>query len=262
VSSLAALCECPVLILAGGLGTRLRPVVTDRPKALAPIGDQPFLEIQISLLREQGARRFVLCVGHRAAQVREAMGDGSRLGVRIEYSIEGETLLGTGGALRLAQHFVQPRALVLNGDTYLAADYAELLSHHVAERAGAGVVASLTLARLEDARRFGTVLLESSGRYLAGFHEKEHGPVGAGWLNAGAYVIERDLVERIPAGVPCSLERDVFPGALRAGQRLAAFPSSQPFFDIGTPDDFEGFLGLHAEWRRRRAEADSSRRAG
>jgi NDP-sugar pyrophosphorylase family protein len=237
-------------------------VVTDRPKALAPIGDRPFLEVQITLLRDQGARRFVLCVGHRAAQIRETLGDGSRLGVEIDYSVEGQMLLGTGGAVRLAERFIEPRALVLNGDTYLAANYARLLEHHAQQRARAGVVATLTLARLEAVQRFGTVVLDSSGGYVAGFVEKNQGPIGPGWLNAGAYVFERDLVERIAPGVPCSLEREVFPDALAAGRRLAAFPSDQPFFDIGTPHDFERFLRLFQQWTQGRRESDSSRRAG
>ena len=163
MSSRPSLEDCPVVILAGGLGTRLLSVVSDRPKGLAPIGDQPFLEIQIGLLRDQGARRFVICVGHRAAQIRECLGDGSRLGVAIEYSVEPETLLGTGGALRLAERFFQPYSLVLNGDTYLAADYTEILRHHVEERTDPKLGATLTLARLEESRRFGTILLESTG---------------------------------------------------------------------------------------------------
>jgi NDP-sugar pyrophosphorylase family protein len=262
VSAVALLSECPVLILAGGLGTRLRAILDDRPKALAPIGDQPFLEIQMTLLREQGARRFVLCVGHRGDQIRQAMGDGSRLGVEIEYSVEGESLLGTGGAVRLAERFIQPRALVLNGDTYLAEDYARLLALHLEEQSSAGVVATLTLARFEETHRFGTVVLEPGGRYLAGFHEKLHEPAGPGWLNAGAYVVERDLLDMIPPGVARSLERDVFPAALAAGQRLAAFPSSQPFFDIGTPDDLDRFLGLYRGWQENGCGSDPSRRAG
>ena len=185
---------CPVVILAGGLGTRLLPAVSDRPKGLAPIGDRPFLEIQIELLRDQGARRFVICVGHRASQIRDCLGDGSCLGVDIEYSVEPEMLLGTGGALRLAERFFQPYALVLNGDTYLAANYTEILRHHVGERAEGRLGATMTLARLEESRRFGTVLLESSGRYVTGFHEKVENPHDAGWLNAGAYVIERELL--------------------------------------------------------------------
>jgi NDP-sugar pyrophosphorylase family protein len=259
-----ALSECPVLILAGGLGTRLRPIVTDRPKALAPIGDRPFLEIQLTLLRDQGARRFVLCVGHRADQIRALMGDGSRLGVQLDYSAESGPLLGTGGALRLAERFIEPRALVLNGDTYLAADYARLYTQHIEERSRADVVATLALARLDESGRFGTVLLEPSGRYLAGFHEKQqdHERTGAGWLNAGAYVIERDLIDLIPPGVPCSLERDVFPAALSGGRPLAAFPCAQPFFDIGTPDDFHAFLDLFSHRDQQRSGTDPSQRVG
>jgi NDP-sugar pyrophosphorylase family protein len=238
--------------------------VTDRPKALAPIGARPFLEIQLTLLRDQGARRFVLCVGHCADQVRAMMGDGSCLGVQIDYSIESGPLLGTGGALRLAERFIQPRALVLNGDTYLAADYARLYTQHVEERAGAGAVATLTLARLDEARRFGSVRLEPSGRYLTGFHEKQEDQdrTGPGWRNAGAYVIERELLDLIPPGIPCSLERDVFPAALAAGRRLAAFPCAEPFFDIGTPDGFHAFLGLFEERDRTRRGTDPSQRVG
>jgi NDP-sugar pyrophosphorylase family protein len=254
-----SLAECPVMILAGGLGTRLRGVISDRPKGLAPINDRPFLEIQIALLRDQGARRFVLCVGHRADQIRACLGDGSRLGVCIDYAVEPEVLLGTGGALRLAHRFFQPCALVLNGDTYLATDYNRLLDHHAEERAGSNVVATLTLARLEQTQRFGTVLLEPTGHYLSGFIEKTAEQQRAGWLNAGAYVIERDLIERIPAGVACSLERDIFPAALSDGLRIAAQPSQEPFFDIGTGEDYQRFCRLHADWSKKTDERPSRR---
>jgi len=262
VSPLPSLAECPVLILAGGLGTRLRPIVSDRPKGLAPIGDRPFLEIQISLLRDQGARQFVLCVGHRAEQVQNALGDGSRLGVHIDYSVETDRLLGTGGALRLAERFFQPRALVLNGDTYLAADYPRILECHDRGRRKSGVAATLTLARLEEPQRYGTVLLNDSEQFITGFREKDQTANGPGWLNAGAYVIERDLFSWIRPGVPSSIEREVFPDALAAGARIAAYPSPEPFFDIGTPSDFERFLILHAEWCRGPLGTSKSRRAG
>jgi len=260
--SSATLEDCPVMILAGGLGTRLRAVISDRPKALAPIGDQPFLEIQIALLREQGARRFVLCIGHRAAQIRDCLGDGSRLGVHIEYSIEHETLLGTGGALRLAERFFQPSGLVLNGDTYLAANYAELIEHHDQERATARAVATMALARFDEAQRFGTVSLDVNGQYLAGFHEKVDDRSGSGWLNAGAYVIDRDLLERIPPGATSSLERDVFPGAIAEGLPIAAYRSPQPFFDIGTSEDYRRFRRLYGQWFKTSDEAGPRRCAG
>jgi NDP-sugar pyrophosphorylase family protein len=237
----------PVVILCGGLGTRLRSVVADRPKALAPIGERPFLELQIELLRDQGARHFVLCVGHMADQVEAAFGDGRGLGVRIDYSREGETLLGTGGALRLAARFFAPAAVVVNGDTYLDLDHNRIVEHHAAS----GAAATLTLARLSDPKRFGSVELDPAGACVTGFREKDPtGTTGAAWLNAGAYVIERHLIDRIPIGLPASLERDVFPAALRDGLRIAALTSDRPFYDIGTPDDFRAFRDRFEEIRR------------
>jgi NDP-sugar pyrophosphorylase family protein len=233
--------ETPVLILAGGLGTRLRPVLADRPKGLAPVAGRAFLEIQIELLRACGARQFVLCVGHRADQIRAALGDGSALGVRVDYSVEGERLLGTAGALKLAERFFRPRALVLNGDTYLAADYDRLVRNHGEENVRSGALATVALARAPDATRFGTVLLDPAGRYLTGFREKEAAAGGEGWRNAGAYVVERALLDHIPAGTPTSLERETFPEVLRAGGKVAAAACAEPFYDIGTPQDWARF---------------------
>jgi NDP-sugar pyrophosphorylase family protein len=301
-----------VVILAGGLGTRLRPVLADRPKGLAPIGEKPFLEIQVELLRRQGARRFVFSIGHLAQQIQDHFGDGRRFGVEIDYSVEGPQLLGTGGALKLAERFFTPQAVVLNGDTFLDLGYAALLARHEEEQAAA----TLALARADDARRYGRVLLDPSGRCVVGFQEKgsplslrervgvrgdqggvghyevpeaakssHHGslqqseregaplapaatpavycengssilgsphpdplPEGEGenWLNAGAYVIHRDLLAGLAPGEPYSLERDVFPAALCLGRKLAVLTSLQRFFDIGTPDGWRQFAEYYA----------------
>jgi NDP-sugar pyrophosphorylase family protein len=243
----------PVLILAGGLGTRLRPVVADRPKGLAPIGEKPFLEIQIELLREQGADRFVLCVGHRAEQIREHFGDGRRWGVRIDYSIETGELLGTAGALKLAEARFDPQALVLNGDTYFALDYRRLVERHRAERRGEGVLATIALAQTPDPSRCGNVVLDPSQRYLLGFLEKDLGrKQPSRWLNAGAYVLERELLDRLSPGRPYSLERDVFPEILRTGGRIAALTGEELFLDIGTPEGLGAFAAYYDDLRRAR----------
>lgn len=238
--------DLPVVVLCGGLGTRLRPAVADRPKALAAVGDRPFLAVQLELLRARGARHFVLCVGHMAEQIEAAFGDGSAMGVRIDYSRDGDRLLGTGGALKRAERFFAPSAVVVNGDTYLNLDLARLVRVHAAARAR-GAVATLTLAEMLRADRYGTVALSTNG-WVAGFHEKEAGR--GGWVNAGAYVIERELLDRITADEPVSLERDVFPAALDDGLRLAAVAHEEPFADIGTPEDYAAFVGrresLHA----------------
>jgi NDP-sugar pyrophosphorylase family protein len=224
----------PVVILCGGLGTRLRSEVRDRPKALAPVGEKPFLQLQIEALRAAGATRFVLCVGHMADQIETAFGDGSALGVRVEYSRDGDALLGTGGALkRAAQHF-DPVAVVVNGDTHLNVNLGALVRAHTAS----GAEATLTLSRVPDASRFGTV--EVSGARVLDFHEKT-ATGGPGLVNAGAYVIARELLARVPSGEVTSLERDVFPSALRAGVHLGAFVIQDAFTDIGTPDSYRAF---------------------
>jgi NDP-sugar pyrophosphorylase family protein len=237
--------DLPVVVLCGGLGTRLRPAVADRPKALAVVGDRPFLAVQLELLRTRGAKRFVLCVGHMAEQIEAAFGDGSALGVQIDYSRDGEQLLGTAGALKRAESHFAPAAVVINGDTYLDLDLARLARVHSSARAR-GAVATLTLAHVPDASRFGAV--ELRGNRVASFREKSI--PGGGWVSAGAYVIERELLDRVPRDEAMSLERDVFPTALRDGLRLAAVAHEQPFADIGTPDDYRAFVArreaLHA----------------
>ncbi|MBN9119078.1 MAG: nucleotidyltransferase family protein [Planctomycetes bacterium] len=233
--------DLPVVVLCGGLGTRLRPAVADRPKALAAVGDRPFLAVQLELLRARGARRFVLCVGHMAEQIEAEFGAGASLGVRIDYSRDGEKLLGTGGALKRAAGHFAPAAVVVNGDTYLDVDLARLARVHASARVR-GAVATLTLAHVPDASRFGAV--ELRGNRVVGFGEKS--VPGTGWVNAGAYVIERELLDRVPAEEVVSLERDVFPAALRDGLRLAAVAHEEPFTDIGTPDAYRAFVSRRA----------------
>ena len=172
MSTHETLANSPVVILAGGLGMRLRSIVSDRPKALAPIGEQPFLEIQIGLLRDQGARRVRSGVGHCAEQVQNVLGDGRRLGVRIDYSVEREVLLGTGVLYVLPSRSSSLYALVLNGDTYLAEDYGRILEHHFAERSVWNVVAKLHAGTTRGGRCFGMVQLDSAERFVSGFRRE------------------------------------------------------------------------------------------
>ncbi len=234
------LADTPILILCGGLGTRLKAVVSDRPKGLAPIGDTPFLRIQIELLKRQGAKRFVLLVGHGADQIRD------EFGTEVSYSVEPEgKLMGTAGAVRLAAEFATPRAFVMNGDTYLDVNYADVLARHLQS----GAKGTLSVSRLDDASRFGTVTLDTNEECVTGFREKQATPPGeGGWLNAGVYVLERELIDAIPADRPVSIERETFPQLLAAGEPLAAFKCRAPFYDIGTPDDFRRFQGVYREF--------------
>ncbi len=227
------------VILAGGLGTRLRSVISDVPKPLAPVHDQPFLAYQIAYLRHQGIRDFVLCVGYLREHIMAFFEDGARWGVRIRYAVE-TTLLGTAGALRNAQSLIEGPFLALNGDSFLELDYdALLLFHHKRKKHFPATMGTLALRRVEDAGRFGTVRLNGSGRILA-FREKTGEPAPA-WINGGVYLLEPDVLERIPPHRKISIEREIFPALLETGELLFGYPVNGYFVDIGTPEGYAAF---------------------
>jgi len=216
-------------ILAGGLGTRLRAVVADRPKVLAPVGGRPFLTYLLDRLARAGVRETVLLVGYGADRVRAAVG-GEYAGMRLIFSEEREPL-GTGGALRLALPLFGPGAcLVLNGDSYCDVDLAAF-SRFQHERPP---TPALVVAAVDDASRYGRVRLDAASRVEC-FEEKT-GVSTPGTINAGVYLFPRDCIASIPAGRPHSLERDCLPTWL--GQTgLRGYPGGK-FIDIGTPESY------------------------
>jgi NDP-sugar pyrophosphorylase family protein len=218
-------------ILAGGLGTRLRPRFGDLPKPLAPLAGRPFLVHQLEWLARHGVRDVVLCVGFGADQVRETLGDGAAHGVRLAYSTEDEPL-GTGGALKLAERHVEGSALVLNGDTLLEGDPWAL------ERARweHGWLGAIALYEVPDAQVRGRVECDARGRVLR-FVEKDPEHRGAAFVNGGLYAFAPGLWRRLPAGAS-SLERDTLP-TLAAGGVLGGLPLAGAFYDIGTPAEWE-----------------------
>jgi D-glycero-alpha-D-manno-heptose 1-phosphate guanylyltransferase len=224
--------DVKAVVLAGGLGTRLRSVVPSKPKVLASIGERSFLELLIRQLRSQGIRRLVMCTGYLAEQIESQFGDGGPWEVSIEYSRE-EKPLGTAGAVKLAQHYLgdSPEFFVLNGDSFLEVDFGGLLTFH---RGHAGALASMAVLRVENASRYGTVQVDSNSR-VSGFMEKTGGE-SPGLVNGGVYVFDQAVLRRIPEG-PVSLERDVFPGLLDQG--VYAQEQHGMFIDIGTPADYE-----------------------
>ena len=218
-------------MLAGGLGTRLRPRFGDLPKALAPLGGRPFLARQLEWLAQHGVRRVVLCAGHGADAVREALGDGRELGVTLEYSIEREPL-GTGGALRLAAPWVQGPTLVVNGDTLAPIDPWALER----QRWERGALGALALFEVADAAARGRVECDADGR-VRRFVEKDPAHRGPAWVSAGVYAFDPALWPRLPQAGG-SLERDVLPRLAEEG-RLVGFRARGEFFDIGTPEEWE-----------------------
>lgn len=222
--------EMKAVLLVGGLGTRLRSAVPSLPKALASVGDRPFLELLVRQLVSQGIHQLVMCTGYLAEQIEEVFQDGSDLGAVIEYSKEAAPL-GTAGAVKLAQRCVQQDSefLVLNGDSLLEIDFHELISFHRKN----GGLATIAAAPVQNASRYGTLQVGADGQVL-GFAEKT-GKSVPGIINAGVYVLSNTVLAQIPKG-PTSLERDVFPRLLEQG--VYAAEQRGLFIDIGIPDDY------------------------
>ncbi|HCX34360.1 MAG TPA: D-glycero-D-manno-heptose 1-phosphate guanosyltransferase [Rhodocyclaceae bacterium] len=216
------------IILAGGLGTRLRSTVPDLPKPMAPVGARPFLAHVLDQLVQAGFESVVLAVGFRHEAIRAHFGDGYR-NLVLRYSVESEPL-GTGGAIRLACGQVSgEEVFVLNGDTYLRADYRAMLDAHTS------AAARLTIAacHVQDVARYGA--LEIEGGIVRGFREK--GSSGPGWINAGTYVLGRALRESLPKAGAFSFEQDVLVPEVGILRPLV-FEADGPLIDIGVPDDY------------------------
>lgn len=220
----------PAAILAGGLGTRLRPRVAHVPKVLAPIQGRPFVTFILDQLAKASLRRILLLTGHRAAMVEAALGN--RHGpLRLEYSRE-ENPLGTGGAIRHALNRLDAQTILLmNGDSYCSVNLPALHAQHRRSRADL----SMVVTRVADAGRFGEVRLRADGA-VGGYTEKT-GHSTPGLINAGIYMVQRSLLDELPAEAPCSLERDWLPRWI-AARNVAAFPTEGPFLDIGTPESY------------------------
>ena len=212
----------PAVILAGGLGTRLRSIVSDRPKALAMVAGKPFLAHQLRWLHANGVSSATLCVGHKGEQIVEELGDGSSLGLRLTYSWE-HTPLGTGGALAQAAHLLPSEFLVINGDTYTDLPLRPLWEAH----GDYGATATLVVTSAPDSSAVGGIELAEDNRIIA-FREKQPGAI---LVSMGIYAASIDLLQHIPTQRPCSLERDVFPHI----SRLYGHVSAATFIDIGTP---------------------------
>lgn len=216
-------------ILAGGLGTRLRSVVSDRPKVMAAIGGRPFLAYLLWKLEKAGAHQVVLCTGHMGEIIRAVFGDAYGM-LGLEYSQE-TVPLGTGGAVRHALDLLDSESvLVMNGDSYCDADLNAFWEFHQSK----GAQATLVLVKSADSGRYGHVRVNSQGQVVS-FDEKS-AVAAAGWINAGIYLLKKELILSIPEGKHVSLEKEVFPAWI--GHGLCGFPSEGPFIDIGVPEDF------------------------
>ncbi|MEU0833284.1 NDP-sugar synthase [Streptomyces sp. NPDC005969] len=226
------------ILLVGGKGTRLRPLTVHTPKPMVPAAGVPFLMHQLARARAAGVEHIVLATSYLAEVFEPYFGDGSSLGLHIEYVTEREPL-GTGGAIRnvasrLTSGPDEP-VLIFNGDILTGLDIRALVTSHAAS----GADVSLHLTRVEDPRAFGLVPTDSTGRVTA-FLEKPQTPeeIVTDQINAGAYIFRRSVIDTIPAGRPVSVERETFPGLLASGAHLQGMVDSTYWLDLGTPQAF------------------------
>lgn len=218
------------VILAGGLGTRLRPLVGNCPKVLAPVNNRPFLSYLLDQLSSNGFSHVILCTGYGADIISAAFGSVYK-GLTIEYSQETKPL-GTGGAIRDAiPHIKTDHILVMNGDSYINVDLKIYIKWHFQNQ----IDVSLLLTKVSDASRYGRVDVDKNG-LVKKFVEK--GEVTTpGWINAGVYILDKNLFSHTPTGEPFSLEHDFFPSLV--GKGIYGFQCKCAFIDIGTPESYD-----------------------
>ena len=219
------------VILAGGQGTRLRPLTLARAKPVVPLLNRPLLAYQLALLREHGVTDVVLACSYRVDDIRAALGDAGHLGVKLRYAVEKEPL-GTGGGVKNAADLVSGTLFVLNGDILTDADLTAMRRYHT-ER---GSRTTIFLQPVDDPRQYGLVETDATGR-LGRFREKPtaDAEITTDTVNAGIYLIETALLGRIPADRPSSIEREFFPALIADGVPSYGWCAPAYWRDIGNP---------------------------
>lgn len=222
------------LILAGGLGTRLRPLTNTRPKHLLPIANRPHIEHVFDLLQRHGVDEVVLLTSYLAEAFETTVGQAASRGLAVHVTHEEEPL-GTAGALRNAEEFASDGTfLVFNGDVLMDIDLGEVLEFH----RDRGAEATIVLTPVDDPSAYGVVPTEQGGRVLGFIEKPPRDEAPTNLINAGIYVLEPSVLERIPRGEVWSAERQLFPGLVEEGARLFAVAAESYWMDIGTPEKF------------------------
>jgi NDP-sugar pyrophosphorylase family protein len=236
--------EIDVVILCGGLGKRLRPVVSDQPKVLAKIGEKTFLDILIDKLLTHGFKNIILSVGYLKEQIKNHFNFDydKQYDYTIAFSEEAEPL-GTGGALRKANPLIRSNPfMVMNGDSICKVDLRSFIDFHTEKKA----LLSMVLVRSKTAQDYGSVTLDDSQR-ITGFNEKVAGG-SENLINAGIYLMEKDIFSYMPEQNRFSLEYELFPKVIN--NRCYGFLTEGKLIDIGTPERYEKVINLlkRAEW--------------
>lgn len=233
------------VIIAGGPGTRLRPLTYVRPKPIVPVANRPFLEYQVELLKRHDIKEIIFCTNYMAEMIQAHFGDGSKFGVKMHYAIE-EVPLGTAGAIKNAERiFEGDTILVFNGDVLTDFDLSNIVDFHKKQSA----TITLTLHEVPSPSPYGVIITDEKMR-VTEFREPSEeikkmlarNPdierTGVDYINAGIYVIESEVFKSVPADVPYSIERQMFPEVLARGEKVFGFVGKGYWLDIGRPEQY------------------------
>ncbi len=219
------------LILAGGKGTRLRPLTVYTPKPIVPICNRPFLLYQIDTLRRAGVTDITLSLSYQPEKIEQQLGDGSNFGVKLKYMVEPQPM-GTAGAYKFAEDLIREPTVVFNGDILTDLDLKTVIRQHKERKA----VATIVLTPVEDASAYGVVETEDDGRVRRFLEKPKPEETDCKNINAGTYVLEPQVLDLIPRGENHSFEYGLFPRLLEKGEPFYAhIPSRTYWLDIGTP---------------------------
>jgi mannose-1-phosphate guanylyltransferase len=223
------------IVLVGGFGTRLRPLTLHTPKQMLPVVDRPMIEWVLAHLKEHGIDEAVLSLGYRPDAFEDAYPDGSCAGVSLQFAVDPEPL-DTAGAIRYAADTagIDERVVVVNGDVLTDLDVTALVAFHAA----AGAEATIALHQVDDPSRYGVVPTDDDGRVLAFVEKPPVGEAPTDRINAGTYVLEPSVFERIPTGRRVSIERETFPAMVGDGTLFAMDDGGVYWLDGGTPETY------------------------
>ena len=221
------------LFLAGGMGTRLKPLTDDLPKPMVPIMNKPLLERSLENLKKCGIRDIVISTGYMSEYIQNYFGSGSKFGLNIEYICE-DSPMGTGGAIKKTGDLFDDTFLVFNADILCNMDFLELIKFHKAKSG----IATIAVTRVDNPSDYGVIEYNKYG-YAVTFTEKpETNNIKTNYINAGVYVFEPEIFKEIPADTPISVEREIFPALLQNGHNIAIFNGCSYWIDIGTPEKY------------------------
>jgi mannose-1-phosphate guanylyltransferase len=221
------------VILVGGPGTRLQPLTFNTPKSVVPVMNRPFMEHTIAYLRQFGIEDIILTLNYLPEAITSYFNDGSRCGVNLTYCLEQEPL-GTAGAVKNTEAYLDDTFIVLNGDVFTDMDLSEMIARHRASKA----IASISLSWVDNPGAFGVVETDDDRRVKRFIEKPPPGEETTNWINAGIYVLEPEVLEHIPANTHYMFERGLFPHLLEAGKAVYGYPFRGYWMDMGTPEKY------------------------